>query len=254
MDTPTPPPANTPPPLLNPHAEPPGANPAEQAPIRGVVAAIEAVLREPRRVMFNLRQPGGGAVVAALLAIAAGSGAIYGFVAGTFSGGTQLWAAPVKIAGGLLASALICLPSLFIFATLGGATARLREVLGILAGKLALTTILLIGFAPVAWVFSQSTESIVWMGLLHLAFWAIAALFGLRFLHAAFEHVTRGTFGIKLWSLIYLLVALQMTAALRPILGTADTFLPTEKKFFLAHWFSVIDDAARGERSKRHDQ
>jgi hypothetical protein len=252
MDTHTIPPANpgnTPPPLLNPRTPPPGADPAEQAPIRGVVAAIEAVLREPRRVMFNLRQPGGGAVVGALLAIAVFCGGIYGFVAGTFSGGTQLWAAPVKIAGGLLASALICLPSLFIFATLGGTTARLREVLGILAGKLALTTILLIGFAPVAWVFSQSTDSIVWMGLLHLGFWAIAALFGVRFLHAAFQHVTRSTLGITLWTLIYLLVALQMTTALRPILGTADTFFPTEKKFFLAHWFSVLDDAARGERT-----
>jgi hypothetical protein len=27
-----------------------------------------------------------------------------------------------------------------------------------------------------------------------------------------------------------------MTAALRPIIGTADTFLPAEKQFFLSHW------------------
>jgi hypothetical protein len=27
-----------------------------------------------------------------------------------------------------------------------------------------------------------------------------------------------------------------MTTALRPIVGTADTFLPTQKKFFLSHW------------------
>jgi hypothetical protein len=27
-----------------------------------------------------------------------------------------------------------------------------------------------------------------------------------------------------------------MTTALRPLIGTSKTFLPTEKKFFLAHW------------------
>jgi hypothetical protein len=36
--------------------------------------------------------------------------------------------------------------------------------------------------------------------------------------------------------IIFLLVAVQMTTALRPILGKSDTFLPREKKFFLAHW------------------
>jgi hypothetical protein len=32
-----------------------------------------------------------------------------------------------------------------------------------------------------------------------------------------------------------------MTTALRPILGTADTFFPTEKKFFLAHWGDCLN-------------
>ncbi|MBI3881831.1 MAG: hypothetical protein HY301_17425 [Verrucomicrobia bacterium] len=233
---------------------PPGASAAEQVPIRGLIAAIEAVLREPRRVMFALRQPGAGAVVAALLVIAVFSAAIYGLVVGSFSGGTQWWAAPVKISAGLLVSALICLPSLFIFATLGGATARLAEVFGILAGKLALTTILLIGFAPVAWVFSQSTESLAWMGALHLAFWAIAAFFGARFLHAAFAHLVKSGLGIKVWTIIYLLVALQMTTALRPILGEAEaTFLPKDKKFFLAHWGDVMDQAAKAKPTKRSE-
>jgi len=48
-------------------------------------------------------------------------------------------------------------------------------------GLLMLMTILLIGFAPVAWLFSQSTESLGWMGFLHLLFWLIATAFGVRF-------------------------------------------------------------------------
>ena len=116
---------------------------------------------------------------------------IYGVVVGTFSGGTQLWAAPVKVAAGLMISALICLPSLYIFTCLGGSQARLVEVFGLLAGLLMLMTILLIGFAPVAWIFSQSTESLAWMGTLHLIFWFIATIFGLRFLEAGFSHSQR---------------------------------------------------------------
>ena len=59
---------------------------------------------------------------------------IYGLVAGTFSGGPQLWIAPAKIAMGLMISALICLPSLYIFTCLSGSQARLVEVCGMLAG------------------------------------------------------------------------------------------------------------------------
>ena len=111
--------------------------------------------------------------------------------------GTQIWAAPVKIGGGLLISALICLPSLYIFACLSGSQARLSEICGMVAGLLLLTTILLVGFAPVAWLFSQSTESVVWMGALHLVFWFIASCFGLRFLQAGFAHSqARSTAGL----------------------------------------------------------
>jgi hypothetical protein len=69
-----------------------------------------------------------------------------------------------------------------------------------MAGLLALMTILLIGFAPVAWIFSQSTESIVAMGALHLIFWLISTYFGLKFLHQSFGGVDGKTGGgLKVW-------------------------------------------------------
>jgi hypothetical protein len=214
-----------------------GDDPSERVAIPNVIVAIEAILRQPRRVMFQLRQPGAGTLIVSMLFVSVVCSLIYGVVAGTFSGGTQLWAAPVKIAAGLMISALICLPSLYIFTCLGGSQARLVEVFGLLAGLLMLMTILLIGFAPVAWIFSQSTESLAWMGTLHLIFWFIATCFGLRFLEAGFSHSNaRSLAGFRTWVVIFMLVALQMTTALRPILGTSKTFLPTEKKFFVAHW------------------
>ena len=41
---------------------------------------------------------------------------------------------------------------------------------------------------------------------------------------------------LRLWMFIFMVVTFQMSCALRPLLGSATTFLPTQKKFFLQHW------------------
>ncbi len=221
-----------------PGAIPLGDAPDDGTPITGVIGAIEAVLRQPRRIAYHLRQPGSGGLIAALLGIAVVCALVYGVVVGTFSGEDQLWIAPLKISFGLMFAALICLPSLYIFSCLGGSKARLIEVGGLLAGLLALLTVLLVGFAPVALVFSTSTGNLAAMGALHLTFALIATGFGLNFLHSGFAHLNGGRSGSRIWAVIFLLVLLQMTTALRPIIGTADTLLPgmKEKKFFIGHW------------------
>ena len=89
------------------------------------------------------------------------------------------------------------------------------------------------------------------MGALHLTFWGIATFFGLRFLENGFSHSkARSNAGLNTWIVIFMLVALQMTTALRPIVGTADTFMPKEKKFFLTHW----GDSMKSSSTKSTDQ
>ncbi len=97
-----------------------GGDPSERVAITNVVAAIDAILRHPRRMMFQLRQPGAGRLIGMMLLVSVVCSLIYGVVVGTFSGGAQLWIAPAKIAVGLMISALICLPSLYIFTCLSG--------------------------------------------------------------------------------------------------------------------------------------
>ncbi|MBI4325021.1 MAG: hypothetical protein HY674_07125 [Chloroflexi bacterium] len=236
-------------PLPTPPALPPGlastpplgTHPEEQVPIVSLVAVAEALLRQPRRVMFQLRQAQQTHLTALLMLIAIICALVYGFVVGTFSGGEQLWAAPIKIAAGLVLSALICLPSLYIFSCLSGSQARFADVCGLVAGLLTLMMVLLIGFVPVAWVFSQSTESVPAMGALHLVFWLIATYFGLRFLYAGLtQFKSESSDSLKVWIIIFLLVTLQMTTALRPLVGQADTFFPVEKKFFVSHWADCL--------------
>ena len=112
-----------------------------------------------------------------------------------------------------------------------------------LAGSLTLSTLLLIGFSPVAWLFSQSSNSEGWMGTLHLLFWLISLCFGVRLLHQGFTHAqARSKAGLYTWSIIFLLVTLQMSTALRPLVGTARTLLPEEKRFFLVHWIECLEE------------
>lgn len=233
---------NTNPPPLFPPPPPPvplGGDPGDTQPVASVAAALEALLKHPRRLVNALREPVSGlALTGRLLAVTLASTLLYGVVMGSFSGGVQWWAAPLKVMAGLLFSALICLPSLYIFACLAGCRAGVREMAGLLAAMLALATLLLVGFAPVAWVFSQSTAQVTAMGALHVSFWLVAVAFGLRALVAGaelFEARRRGL--LWLWAAIFVLVTLQMSTALRPLVGTAETLLPTEKRFFLEHWF-----------------
>ncbi len=202
---------------------------------------LEALLKHPGRVIYELHQNRSAAVAVWLLALGLAGMALYGVVVGTLAGGAQLWIAPVKLALGTLLAMLICLPSLYIFSCLDGIEARIRTVTGMLLAAVCLTALLLIGFAPVGWIFSQSTDSVALMGALHLLFWLIGVGFGLRLLGAAGGVLgSGGRRHLKIWNLIFVLVCLQMTTALRPILGHADTFLPREKKFFIAHWLDTL--------------
>jgi len=71
--------------------------------------------------------------------------------------------------------------------------------------------------------------------------WAVAVGFGLRLLRAGAVLAWGGASArLGVWIAIYLVVCLQMMTTLRPIVGMAPGFFPTEKMFFLAHWAQVL--------------
>jgi hypothetical protein len=202
---------------------------------------IEALLKFPGRIIHELQNNWRVALPLWLLSLALLGMLAYGVVVGSFSGGAQIWIAPAKIAVGTMLSILICLPSLYIFTCLSGIDAQLRTVTGVLFAAVSLGALLLIGFAPIAWIFSQSTDSVAFMAALHIGLWAIAIMFGLRLLEVM-GHLLGGCVRnhLKFWSVIFIVVCLQMMTTLRPIIGTSDHFLPTEKKFFLTHWAETL--------------
>jgi hypothetical protein len=212
-------------------------------PLDGVGSHIQALLREPQRLWESIRSGPPGRILPAIALLVIAGSLLYGLVVGSFSGGVQWWAAPLKICGGLLVTAAICLPSLYVFACLCGVASRISDIVAVLGGMLALEMVLLASFGPVAWVFSQSTSSPAVMGFIHLLFWGVATAFGARLLNRAllsFGALNTGAFSV--WSVLFVIVSLQMMTSLRPIIGTADRLLPTEKRFFLEHWSEVMSE------------
>ena len=206
---------------------------------------FEALLRRPLALIPRLAEPDHGATgkfaLMALISIL-----LFGFVLGCFAKHEQLWAAPAKITAGLVFSGLICFPSLYIFATLAGARVAISQLAACFAGALALAGLLLLGFAPAVWIFAESTDSFGFMGTLAIGSWIIAVFFALRFLKSVI-FATGGTQKgpLTIWSSVFLLVTLQMTTSLRPIIGRSEVLLTQEKKFFLQHWFETMDKSLK---------
>lgn len=214
----------------------------QDEPLDGIGRQIRVLLRQPEIFWRNISSGNSTGLLRGLLLIVIGGSLLYGLVVGSFSGGVQWWSAPLKISVGLVLSMLICLPSLYVFSCLNGINARIQDVATVLCSMAALIVILLASFGPVAWVFSQSTGSVVTMGFLHLLFWIIAVGFGFRLLAKAFRTMGANTVGaFAVWSAIFLLVSMQMMTSLRPIVGASDQLLTGEKKFFLQHWTETID-------------
>src|SRR5207245_5905105 len=174
------------------------------------ISVLENLLKHPGRVVHELHQKQAPILAGWLLIFGIIGVAIYGTVVGAQSGGAQMWIALARLGLGTLLAVLICLPSLYIFTCLGGIDAQLRSLCGLLFASVFLCSILLIGFAPVAWIFSQSTDSIAFMGALHLLFWMIGIRFGLRLIDATARFLAARVRGyIRIWIVIFILVCFQ---------------------------------------------
>ena len=207
----------------------------------GVKDLLEAMLRQPAELARHATASSQKALLTYLL-LALVSMLVFGFVLGTFSYHEQLWAAPLKLAGALMFAGLICFPSFYIFTSLAGAQASVQKLAAAVCGMLAVAGLLLLGFAPAVWIFTQGTNSLGFMGAIAILSWLVALLFAFRFVRATLREHGATQFGpIFIWGVIFTLVSLQLTSTVRPILGTAPWFMTSEKKFFLQHWGESID-------------
>ena len=214
---------------------------------------IGFLLKNPLSIIHDIEaQKNPGKIISRLVLISLACLCVFGFVVGTFSWKDQLWAAPLKIVLGLFFSGIICLPSLYIFSCLGGVNARFQTITGVLCAFIALSGLLLIGFTPVIWLFSVSCTSASFLGTLLILLWGISVGFGFVLaLRAGRALGMTNAMHIILWGLVFLVVTLQMTTTMRPIVGDDEKlFNFGEKKFFLRYWGEQVMHDVR-PRNKR---
>jgi len=207
-----------------------------------LVQAVDALLKRPAQLVHAIIHGTHAIRTSCMLVIVTALCLFgYGIVMGTFTGGEQLFAAPIKMSLGMFLSALICLPSLYIFTCLAGGNQSAGHVASFLLLSMALSALLLIGFAPVAWIFSQATGSTSFMGCLHLIFWMVGTVLGIRLLSTTLAFLNeRHSRLIPIWACIFVVVALQMSTTLRPIVGKPHDTWIQGKKFFVVYWFEEI--------------
>jgi hypothetical protein len=203
--------------------------------------AIDQLLRQPEALFARLDEPNAGRVLVKLALLALFGHVVYGVVVGSFAGGMQWWAAPLKMGLGMSLCAAICFPSLYIFVSSSGADARGMRVAGLMLGVLALTSVFLAGFAPVAWIFSQSSTLVSFIGPIHLLVWVLSMLASRRVLNAGLKHWQGRRNGLTgVWFFVLIITSLQMATTLRPIVGAGAQLFEPERKFFLQNWSETL--------------
>jgi hypothetical protein len=171
------------------------------------------------------------------------SHAIYGLALGLFDGWQAALMDIVKVPLIALSSLLLCFPSLYVFACVGGTPLTLRQTFALGSSCLALIGLLLVGLSPVAWLFSVSTDSTSFVVLLALVIWFVAICFAMRYI-GKLRDVTlfNRAPGIRFWFFIFALVMLQMVTCMRPILAAPkEGWWTSEKKFFFAHFVQSLE-------------
>ena len=205
--------------------------------IAGVLGNPEGVIRQ---VCASRRL---GAQGAFLLLLALGGTALYGFGAGCFVDWQVALLDAVKTGGIVLFSYLLCLPTLYVFASIAGCRVGFAQLAQI--GLVVLSGIgcILAALAPVLWLFAVSTESAALFILLAFVLVVVAVALGARTLGGAVKaEAVNTTAGLSAWFVIFLVVALQAITLVRPMLSPVGAEREPEGKcFFVSHFFRSLE-------------
>jgi hypothetical protein len=184
----------------------------------------------------------------ALLVLAAICLALYGASAGFYQGGVDaVLLAALKTPLIVLGALALCVPSLYVFATLAGGRLDAGSMGSVLAGFAALIGVVLVALIPVSWLFSVGSRGLWFLVVLHLLAWVVAASLAARSVQRLVA-LRGSSMSVTPWVVLLLVVTLQMTTHLRPVLWRppAGPLFQGGKLSFLEHYAQVLKDDSRG--------
>ena len=156
-----------------------------------------------------------------------GLSAAYGFAAGAYASFLQAVSSSFKLPILILATLAICFPAFYVVQILVGSQLRLAQVFVLVVIALALTSVLLAAFVPIAVFFMITGANYHFLQLLHVGFVLVAGLLGMYALHEGLafacerhEVYPRKALTImRVWAVLFAFVGIQMAWNLRPFLG-----------------------------------
>jgi hypothetical protein len=160
-----------------------------------------------------------------IVTIVAFSG-LFGLVTGAYSSFPQALSAAVKLPVLFFVTFIICFPAFFVVQVLVGSRLRLVQVVVLVLGALALTSVLLAAFVPITAFFLISGANYYFQHLLAIAIAGFAGCFGMYALHEGLRLVCdkRGVYPrkaltiMRAWAVLFAFVGIQLAWNLRPFI------------------------------------
>lgn len=151
----------------------------------------------------------------------------YGAVLGMFEPGLQTVYAALKLPVVVLGTALLCIPTFYVFNSILGSTLTFRQTVALVFTMTAAVATILAAFAPIAWFFTVSTGTEGFLVALHAAVFAIALAWSGRLLGSLREllQAATGTASVHrgflaLWLALVAAVGTQMAWNFRPFVSS----------------------------------
>ncbi len=154
--------------------------------------------------------------------------AIYGAIMGAFTGPAQALSSAIKLPLLFLATVAICLPTLYVACLLLGAKETVGQYFTLLLAALAVTSVLLVSFAPVTLFFMLTSSHYQFFKLLNVAILGTCGIVGVRYFGRAVRDLwgdvggKRGSVLVP-WMFLYAFVGSQLGWTLRPFFGAPGT-------------------------------
>jgi hypothetical protein len=226
--------------------------------VAGMRLTVESVFRDSGRLCAEVGEGvAPGAKVRALALYALGGSALYGFTMGLGHSLPQALASAVKVPALFLLTLVISLPTLHFVGLLFGSRVSLVQSLVLLLAGVALTSILLGAFAPVALLFLASGSDYPFMLLLHVGVFTFCGAAGLFSVVRNFALLPASAGPARqvllAWALLYMFVGTQTSWVLTPFVNREPgftLFARGEGNFYTYVW-SVLQEALRGQGAER---
>jgi hypothetical protein len=209
-------------------------------------AVVGAILRAQGAVLRDLKSERNlGRYLSSMTLATLFFTAAYGAIMGLFQPGLQTLYAAAKLPIVVLGTALLCTPTFYVFNSILGSRFTFPQTLATVLFLASATALVLVAFAPIAWLFTVSTKGPEFLVFLHLLIFVIAVWYGLGTLNTArrylayidASHTPINAGFLAIWCVIALVVALQMSYYFRPLFipepGAPPVFHTGQRGLFL---------------------